>query len=538
MSVQDRIDSLSPAHKALLDKLLSERRAAAAPAHSAPPAIARVTGPDGAGDWPLSFDQERLWILSLLDPEGTAYNLLAATRLLGNLDVPALHAALSEIVRRQGALRTTFPAVDGAPVQRVAPFLDLSLPVIDCTALPPELREPAALGLVRAATRRPFSLERGPLARFTLIRLDAREHVCLVAIHHIISDQITFQLFWRELAVLYGSFAAGLPSPLAELPVQIADFVVWQRGWLQGEALENALGWWQEQLQDFPQVLDLPADRPRPAKESLRGGRQPVRIDPGLTSSLRELARHEQVTRFMTVSALSASLFHRLSGQDRLILGTLNANRNRLELEPLFGFFLTQLPLAIDLTGDPPFRELLARVRGVALGAYGHQDLPFGKLVEVMQPERELGRMPLVQALIQLFELPAAAPADPRLRIEPIEVQDENTRYDLMLAVTDDVDTIHGYLEYNAEIFDLTTAPRMLDLFLAQAAAVAADPSLPLSALPAFPPAVRQQVLLEWNDTAEAGGPDLDATVVDLFQAQAARTPEAPAWRGDGWSLT
>jgi amino acid adenylation domain-containing protein len=537
MSVQDRICSLSPAHKALLDKLLAERRAAA-PARQGPPAIARVTGPDGAGDWPLSFDQERLWVLSLLDPEGTTYNLLTATRLLGELDVPALHAALREIVRRQGALRTTFPAVDGAPLQRVAPSLDLALPIIDLTALPPALREPAARGLVRAATRQPFSLERGPLVRVTLIRLDAREHFCLAAIHHILSDQITFHLFWRELALVYGACAAGLPLPLAELPIQYADYVVWQRGWLQGETLERDLGWWQEQLRGFPQVLDIPADRPRPASESLRGRRQRVRLDPGLTRGLRELALHEKATRFMTVAALSAALFHRLSGQDRLIAGTLNANRNRIELEPLFGFFLTQLPLAIDLTGDPPFRELLARVRGVALGAYAHQDLPFGKLVEVMQPERELGRMPLVQALIQLFELPAAPPADPRLRFEPIEVHDENTRYDLMLAVTDDVETIHGDLESNAEIFDATTTLRIIELFLAQAAAVAADPSLPLSALPAFPPALRQQMLLEWNDTAEADGPDLHATVVDQFQAQAARTPAAPAWRGDGWSLT
>ena len=536
MSVQDRIASLSPAHKALLDRLLAERRAAA-PARPAPPPITRVSGPDGAGDWPLSFDQERLWILSLLDPESTAYNLLSTTRLIGDLDLPALHGALQEIVRRQAAWRTTFPAVDGVPVQRVAPAAPLLFPLVDLTALPPVLREPVALGLVGEAVRQPISLERGPLARFNLIRLSASEHVCLGAVHHIVSDQITFQLFWRELGILYAALGAGRPSPLPELPAQLSDFVVWQRGWLQGEALASALGWWQEQLLDFPQVLDLPADRPRPATESLRGGRIPVRIDPGLTRDLRDLAKREQSTRFMTVAALAAALFHRLAGQDRLIFGTLNANRNRAELEPLFGFFLTQLPLAVDLTGDPPFREALARVRTVALGAYAHQDLPFGKLVEVLQPERVLGRMPLVQTLVQLFDGQAGTAPDPGLglRIEPIEVFDGNTRYDAMFALTDEAEVVRGYLEYNAEIFDATTAGRMVDLFLAQAAAVAADPSLRLSELPAYPPAVRQQVLCEWNDTMD---PAPRPTVVELFAAQAALTPEAIAWRGDGWQLT
>ncbi|HBL25221.1 MAG TPA: non-ribosomal peptide synthetase, partial [Acidobacteria bacterium] len=316
-----------------------------------------------------------------------------------------------------------------------------------------------------------------------------------------------------------------------------ADFAVWQRGWLQGEQLAAALGWWQEQLRGVPQVLDLPADRPRPATEALRGRHHPVHFDAALTGGLRELSRREQSTRFMLAAALAASLFHRLSGQDRLIVGTLNANRNRIELEPLFGFFLTQLPLAIDLTGDPPFRELLGRVRAVALGAYAHQDLPFGKLVEVMQPERTLGRMPLVQALVQLFDLQAAAVPDPglSLRLDPVETYDGNTRYDAMFALFEGADTIHGYLEANAEIFDGTTGARMVHLFLAHAAAVAADPTLRLSALPAFPDALRHQVLHEWNDTGDAPSPP---SVVEELTSRAARTPRALAWQGDGWSLT
>ncbi len=544
MSVQDRIASLSPSHRALLDKLLAERKPTGHTHRTSPPVLTRVSGIDGVGDWPLSFDQERLWILSLLDPEGTAFNLLSATRLLGEVDVLAFRSALRVIFRRQGAWRSSFPSVEGAPVQRVAPDAPVPVPLVDLSALPALERRMVAVDLLRDETRQPFSLERGPLARVTLIRVGPQEHFCLVSAHHIVSDQITFQLFWHELGVLYSAARTppgAVPSlPLPELPVQYADFAVWQREWLHGEALTSYLDWWQEQLRGFPQVLELPADRPRPASESLRGGRQPVLIDSGATEKLRDLAKREQATRFMVVAALCAVLFHRLSGQDKLIFGTLNANRNRLELGPLFGFFLTQLPLAIDLTGDPPFREVLARVRAVALGAYAHQDLPFGKLVEVMQPERTLGRMPLVQTLVQLFNAHTETPPDPRLglRLEPIDVFDGNTRYDAMFALYDDVDKAHGYLEYNAEIFDAATAIRMIQLFAAQGAAVAADPSLRLSALPDFPAALRQQVLLEWNDTAEPGGQAPLPTVVEEFAAQAVRSPTAVAWQGDDWRLT
>jgi amino acid adenylation domain-containing protein len=539
MSIQDRISALNPQQRALFEQVRAERLAAARQQQPQQQAIPRVSGPDAAGDWPLSFDQERLWLVCLLNPDSsTAFNLLSATRLEGDLDVAALRSAFDEILRRQAAWRSTFPIVDGAPVQRVAPHLTLPLPVIDLSALPQAVREPAALKLVQGATQQPFDLGRGPLVSAKLIRLAAREHICLLSVHHIISDSITFQLYWNELALLYAVHATGRPQPLPELPVQYPDFAVWQRGWMQGETLAASLGWWQEQLRGFPHVLEVPADRPRRATGSMRGGQILQRLDRGLTEGLRDLARRERATRFMVMTALTAVLLHRLSGQERLLLGTLNANRNRTELQPLFGYFLTQLTLPIGLEGDLPFAEVLARVRTAALGAFAHQDLPFGKLVDAVQPERELGRNPLVQTLIQLLEVPQNPPRTPgHLHLEPVDVYDGHARYDLMFLFFEDASSIYGPLEYNADLFDATTATRMADTFQALAAAVAIDPGLRLSALPTFSPAVRHQVLFEWNDTAVAGPP----AVTELFAAQAARTPDAVAvevMTGEGAPLT
>ena len=537
MSLAERMAALSPEQRALLEQMRGQLKAAARP--QGPPPIPRVSGPAGAGDWPLSFDQERLWFLALLDPLSTAYNMLTATRLRGDVQVATLEQALGEVLRRQGAWRATFPTVDGAPVQRIASEIRLPLPVIDLAGLPGVDREAAARGLLEEDARRPFALDRGPLVRARLIRLDEREHVCLLTVHHIVSDWVTFQLFWRELAALYEARLAGRPAVLPELPIQYPDFVAWQRGWLQGEVLDRYLGWWMEQLRGFPQVLDLPTDRPRKATQSARGGRLPVRMSRALTQRLRELCRREGLTRFMALTAVWGALFHRLSGQDKVILGTLNANRGRPEVQPLFGFFLTQLPLAVDLAGDPTALELLARVRQTAVAAFAHQELPFGKLVQALQPERDLGRMPLVQALVQVIDTQGGPAAEQRLadlRLEAIEVFDGNARYDLMFALFEGADSISGPLEYDAELFDAATAARMLELFYAMAEAVATHPEFHLSELPAFPAAARHQVLLEWNDTAPAADPL--PTVVRMFEAQAVLTPREAAWTGDGWSLT
>ncbi|MEA2604413.1 MAG: hypothetical protein QOF89_5405 [Acidobacteriota bacterium] len=530
MSVADRLASLTPEQRALFEALRQKQRKVTP---AAPPPIERVSGLQGVGDWPLTFDQERLWFLYVLDPSNTAANMITATRLRGDVDVAALEAALNGVIARHGSWRTTFPTVDGQPVQRVAPELRVPLPVVDLSALSAEIREDAVLALADDDARRPFSLERGPLVRAILARLSPREHVCVMTVHHIVGDMLSFQIFWGELALRY-SHGAG--SSLPNLPIQFADFAVWQRRWLHGEVLEDELGWWREQLRGFPLVLDLPADHPRPPEPTGHGGRQPVLFEAARTEALRALARTEGATRFMVFTALTAALFHRLSGQERLILGTLNANRSRPEVVPLIGFFLTQLPLAIDLSGDPTFRELLARVRTVALGAFAHQHLPFGKLVEALQPERDRSRMPVVQVLIQLLDAQsggAAALGD--LAIEGLDVASGGIAYDLTFGLFEHADAIAGPLEYNADVFDAATVGRMAELLGALLDAAAADPGLRLSALPAFTAAARHQALVEWNDTAV---PEAAEGLLDLLAGQAARTPGAPAFAGDGWTLS
>ncbi len=533
MSVADRLASLTPEQRALFEALREKQRQAVP---VAPPPIERVSGPRGVGDWPLTFDQERLWFLYLLDPASSSYNMITATRLAGDLDAAALEAALDGTLDRHGAWRTTFPLVDGRPVQRVAPELRLRLPLVDLGGLPPERREAAVLALAHEDARRPFSLERGPLVRATLARLSPREHVCILTVHHIVSDLVSFQLFWGELALLYSSLPSLLSLP--SLPIQFVDFAVWQRRWLQGEVLQQELDWWREQLRGFPLVLDLPGDRPRPPEQTSRGGRQPVFLDAALTEALRTLARREGVTRFMAVLALSAALFHRLSGQERLIVGTINANRSRPEVAPLLGFFVTQLPLAVDLAGDPTFRELLGRARAAALGAFAHQHLPFGKLVEALQPERDASRMPVVQTVVQLLEAHGGG-GEPRLgslALESLEIDNGSAAYDLMFGLVEHADHVAGPVEYNADLFDRTTVARMAEGLAALLDAAAADPGLRLSALPAFTSPARHQMLAEWNATAVShpSGESLH----ELVEAQVDRTPEAVAVTFEGASLS
>ncbi|HEY0553172.1 MAG TPA: amino acid adenylation domain-containing protein, partial [Thermoanaerobaculia bacterium] len=419
---------------------------------------------------------------------------------------------------------------------RVAAARRQRLALVDLAGLPEERREPEALRLVGEDAAAPFDLERGPLVRTSLIRLSPRDHVCLLTAHHLVVDFLSFQIVWAEMAALCAAFAAGRAPELPAPPVHYPDFAVWQREWLQGEVLADLQSWWREALAGFPLALELPTDRPRPAVMRMRGGRRTLSFSPALSAALRTLARGEGATLFMAVLAAMAALLHRLSGQDRLILGANNANRNRPEIEPVIGTFLTQVPFAIDLAGDPPFRDLLARVRQAALGAYAHQDLPFGKLVEAIQPERDTSRAPVIQTLVQVLDTQAAAAAVlPGVTFEGVDAYDGNARYDLMLSLFDGPDGLAGSLEHDADLFDPATAERLCELLALQISAAAATPSLPLSALPVLSPAARHQAAAEWNDTVF---PLPGWTVPERFAAQAARTPEALAIVVGGEPLT
>ena len=529
MSVADRLAGLSPEQRALFEKLREQQRKARPPQ---PPPVRRMTGPTAEGDWPLSLEQERFWFMEQLYPGGAGLNITAATRMRGPVSMPAVAAALDGIVRRHAAWRTAFPLVEGRPVQRVAPPRPQPLALIDLTGLPAERREAEALRLVGEGTAAPFPLETGPLVRSALARLDPEDHVCLLTVHHLVTDWISFQIAFGELAALCsGTPASALPEP----PVQYPDFAVWQRDWLQGEILDGLVSWWRGQLDGFPLALELPTDRPRPAVMRMRGGRVLLRSSRGLAEALHALARREGVTPFMAVLAAKAALLHRVSQQERLILGANNANRNRPELEPVLGCFLTQVPFPIDLTGDPTFRELLARVRQSALGSFAHQDLPFGKLVEALQPERDTSRQPVVQALVQVLDGQYSKASLGGVTFEAVNAWDGVARYDLMLTLFDYPDGLAGSLEYDADLLDATTARRLAELLFLQIETVAAEPDVRLSTLPVLSAAARHQALVEWNDTVR---PLPGWTVPERFAAQAARTPEAVAVIAAGENLT
>ncbi len=527
MSVADRISALTPEQRALFEKLREQQRRAAR-LHQPPP-IRKVSGPDGAGDWPLSFDQERFWFVEQLYPGRAGLSIVAATRMRGPLSVPVMAAALAAIARRHAAWRTTFPAVGGVPVQRVAAAAGPRLALIDLAALPAQRREAEVSLLVGVDAAAPFDLEHGPLVRSSLLRVGVEEHVCLFTIHHLVTDFISFQIAWGELVALYDALSSGRPAALPEPPVQYSDFAIWQREWLQGEVLEDLVSWWRERLDGFPLALDLPTDRPRPAVARMRGEQLRVGIPRELSEGLRVLAREEGATLFMTVLAAAAALFCRDSGQERMILGANNANRNRPEIATLLGCFLTQVPFPIDLTGDPPFRELLARARQSALGAYAHQDLPFGKLVEAVQPERDTSRQPLVQALVQVIDGQISDVALAGITLEGVDSYDGNARYDLMLTLFDYPEGMAGSLEYDADLFEGATVERLFARLRALMAAAVADPGLRLQSLPLFSAAELDQLRRDERAPAFDPGPAAGLCVHELIAGRARLAPDSEA---------
>jgi hypothetical protein len=488
MSVADRLSALSPEQRALFEKL---RQRPGRPEPRLPPPVRPVSGPSGVGDWPLSYDQEWLWRLHRETPGLISWNVDAGSHVRGALDIPIFLAAFHELVRRHAAWRTTLPVVDGRPVQRVHAFLAPEVALIDVGALPAGRREETGYRAIYDHTRNPFDLERGPLLRIALVRLAGREHLYLLTIHHAATDWITFQIFFTELMELYEALRAGRPSPLPPLPAQYPDYAVWERDWLQGEALEEEARFWRRELAGFPLALDLPADRPRPAVRSQRGGLFPVEAGAGRTEGLRALARREGATMFMAVLAVLYALLWRLTGREKLVVGSNSANRARPELFPVAGFFLTTVPFAADLAGNPTFRELLARTRRTALSAYGHQGFPFSQLIEALGPEPDASRNPVVQVVLLILEGTSQGRSGD-LEFTPVGLYDGNSRWDLMFGLYDYHDLgLVGPLEYNADIFDAHTVGRLVELFYRTIDAVTTDPELRLAELPTFEEVVR-----------------------------------------------
>ncbi|MEM7350389.1 MAG: amino acid adenylation domain-containing protein, partial [Acidobacteriota bacterium] len=485
---------------------------------------------------PLTFAQQRLWFLDQLEPGNPAYNMPLALDVRGDLDLAALYSCLVALAERQEALKTRFVELTDGPEQRFEPGLQPPLIEIDLGGLPKVRRQDAAHQLCRLLTRRPFDLGHGPLLVAYALRLDPEHHLLLLVSHHIISDGWSSGILVRELAALYQASRDHRTATLSMLPVRYGDYAHWQRGWLQGTVLEAQLDFWRRQLAGAPTTLELPSDRPRPSVLSFRGEELRFELGLELTERLESMSRSRAVTLYMTLLALFETWLGRLSGQGDLLIGTPIANRNRSELEGLIGLFANSLVLRGDLTGDPNFAELLGRVRRRALAAYSHQDLPFEKLVEALQPERDLARNPLFQVMFALQNAPLEAVALPDLTLAPVATGSSTSRFDLTLNLTATGNGLAGRLEYSSELFDRTTIQRWLGNLRDLADGAARHPDRRLSQLPWLPPAERHQLLVEWQRTASEALPT--TPVFRWIERQAAATPDASAlvFRQGVWS--
>ncbi|HEY0083940.1 MAG TPA: amino acid adenylation domain-containing protein [Pyrinomonadaceae bacterium] len=476
------------------------------------------------GPAPLSFAQQRLWFLNQLEPQSASYNTRQPVRLSGALNVAALRRSLNDIIRRHGSLRTTFTVADGEPVQVIGAAWDITLPVIEVPASPQT--EAEVQRHIVDESLLPFDLKTGPLLRASLLRLSAEEHVLLLTTHHIVADGWSFNVFLQELAALYEAYCVGAPSPLAELPLQYTDFAAWQREYLQGEFLETQLSYWKQQLGGTLPILELPTDRPRPAMRNYRGETEAFALPAALSESLRQMSRREGVTLFMTLLAAFDVLLSRYTGQEDIVVGTPIAGRNRAEIENLIGFFVNTMVLRTQCGDNPTFRELLGRVRETTLSAYSHQDLPFEKLVEELQPERSLSHTPLFQTLFTLQNTPRPSITLPGLRFETstLGVDIGTGKLDLALLMEETPEGLAGLFEYNTDLFDAATIKRMGGHFQTLLEGIVAHPEWPVAALPLLTKAERRQLVVELNNT-QAEYPK-DSCVHELFEAQAERSPD------------
>jgi amino acid adenylation domain-containing protein len=474
----------------------------------------------------LSFAQEMLWFLNQLQPDSRAYNQPKAFRLSGVLNRTALQEALDALVARHEALRTTFPSSDGNPAQVIAPFRSIDLLVIDLSGLADGDRQAELNRNIVELSNQPFDLSRDLMLRAGLFCLNEADHVILLVVHHIASDGWSMGVLFRELSVLYKSFCTGEPSPLSELPIQYADYAVWQRQCLQGEAFERHLSYWKAKLAGVS-PLELPTDRARPAIQTFRGGRQSLMLPKRLLLELKDLARSERMTLFMVLLAGFQTLLYRYTRNEDIAVGSPITGRTRMETEGLIGFFVNTLVLRSDLSGNPTFRGLLKRVRDVALGAFMHPDVPFEKLLAELKLERSLSRNTMFQVMFALQNYPRHAIKLPGLVVEPVDIEKGTAKFELTLSASEEQDGLGFLVEYNADLFENRTVERMLGHFANLLEAIVTNPEVRISDLPLLNAAERDQLLLEWNKTA--ADTRQDVCVQQLFEEQAARTPDAVA---------
>jgi amino acid adenylation domain-containing protein len=489
------------------------------------------------GNLPLSFAQQRLWFTEQLTQISHVFDTPTISYLKGLLNVAALQSAINEIVRRHEILRTSFTLVEGKPVQIIHPFLSLSLPIIDLQKLSEVEREVEIQRLIDIEASKCFNLTEVPLLWCILIKLSEEEHISLLLIHHIITDGWSVGIINNELTTLYETFSQNKPSPLPELPIQYADFAIWQRQYLQGKALDNLFTYWKQKLNGNLPVLQLPIDYPRPAIQTFSGKRKIFFLSADLTKALRTLSRNEDTTLFMTLLAAFKTLLHRYSGHDDILVGSPIANRNQDGIEQLIGFFVNTLVLRTNCSGNPSFKELIRRVRETTLGAYAHQNMPFELLVDELQIQRNLSYTPLFQVMFVLHNAPISEVKMAGLTFGSVETANNlNVMFDLILHITETDGGIDVWLDYNTHLFEEKTICQMANHLQTLLSGIVANPQQHLSDLPLLTEPERQSLLFNWNSTV-TNYPH-DKCIHELFEAQVGKTPDAIAVVFENQQLT
>lgn len=477
------------------------RQSVAKGSAGSPPPIRRRD--PSLGNPPLSFVQQRLWFIQQLEPDSVAYNVPLALRLTGRLSIPTLQKAFNEIVVRHEIMRTTFKNTESHPVQVIAPPWQVDLPVVDLSALD-EVTRASEIALHRHhEVETCFDMVNGPLWRAKVLHLDPEEHIVLFTAHHAITDGWSMVVLVQEMAQLYQAFLSGRRSPLPELPAQYADYAVWQREWLQGDALAGQVDYWRKQLAGAPARLELPSDRPHTQNRTTAGASHAFTIRRDVIAKLEEVARRERATSFMVVLAGYAALLSRFSGQEDILVGTAIAGRPRVELERLIGFFVNTIVIRIDVRGNPSFRELLRRVREATLGAYAHQDLPFEKVVEELQPQRHLSMTPFCNVFLMMQNTPRAKLNLEGLQVELLPTETAPAKFDLELVAGEVVHGLGGILTYSTDLFDGPTIARMGTRFQDFLRAAANQPDTDITALAAAGSTVKSDLVDAFNADLE-----------------------------------
>ncbi|MCZ6671955.1 MAG: condensation domain-containing protein, partial [Verrucomicrobia bacterium] len=483
----------------------------------------------------LSFAQQRLWFLDKLMGPNPVYNIGRQLKLVGDLDKEALRRSMNEIVRRHNVLRSSFREEMGEPIQLINDHLTIELPVVSLEELKEDKRKLEAIRLEKEEAERPFDLGNGPLIRAMLVRMEPQHHLLNITIHHIVFDGWSIDVFNRELSILYSTYRKNAVSPLEVLTMQYPEYAVRQREWLQGEALEKEMSYWRRQLANLP-VIDLPTDHPRPKMPSFKGSNLNMPLTSDLTEQLEVLGRKNKATNYMVLLSAFMVLLHRYTSQNEIVVGSPIAGRTRVELEQMIGFFVNTLILRTDLSGDPPFDELLARVVDVSLNAFTNQQVPFEKLVEELQPERELNRNPLIQIMFAFQNAKDDGLKLDSLDVEELPREEGTSKFDLTLLARKQDGMLEIKANYATDLFNKSTIERMLGHYGKLLEGIADDPGKTISKLPILTESEERRMLVGWNNTEKAYPKDLCAH--HLFENQAKRTPDKVALVFDGQTMT